>query len=66
MARGNFLDNHIAEAARAELRKTQQRNAQKAIDAEIDHRARPNRQLDDDEFRASCGLPPRRPRQEAA
>lgn len=36
-----------------------------AEQAEYQHRANP-RQQDDDEFRAACGLPPRRPSQEAA
>lgn len=43
-----------------ELAASQIARQKAAAQAEIEHRSKPSRQLDDDEYRFMCGLPPRR------
>lgn len=51
---------HTQEKRAQELAASQIARQKAAAQAEIEHRSKPSRQLDDDEFRAMCGLPPRR------
>ena len=51
---------HTQEKRAQEMAASQIARQKAAAQAEIEHRSKPSRQLDDDEYRFMCGLPPRR------
>ncbi|PTQ86562.1 hypothetical protein [Agitococcus lubricus] len=57
---GVVKDRRYYEQRSQEIAASQIARQKAAAQAEIEHRSKPSRQLDDDEFRAMCGLPPRR------